>query len=102
MKRIVVYVVCAIKVLNFVVKLIIHYTAWRWDASPFCSLSQLLETKADNHLLFNKSTPVLLLYISPTTTHEKKINLYSSVERNFKFLSYSGTKNRKKLLKKGP
>ena len=63
------HLVRAIKVLNFVKN---DNTAWRGDAPPFCSLSQLLETKADSHLLFNKSTPVLLLYISPTNTHEKK------------------------------
>ena len=69
------HLVSAIKVLNFVVKN--DNTAWRWDASPFCSLSQLLETKADSHLLFNKSTPVLLLYISPTIIHEKIQLLFS-------------------------
>ena len=77
------HLVSAIKVLNFVVKN--DNTAWRWDASPFCSLSQLLETKADSHFLFNKSTPVLLLYISPTTTHEKNSTfIFLSDELNFK------------------
>ena len=100
------HLVCAIKVLNFVVRN--DNTAWRWDASPFCSLSQLLETKADSHLLFNKSTPVLLLYIYiPTTTHEKKStsSFLSDVKHNLickkiVVLSYKNRKN--KLFKKGP